>query len=163
MTVATRTEPMGKQQRSVHLPPDIYAFAEAFEAKSGHKFNRIVLASLLKFFLEEFHEVRVPEWISWAASVERGEFKIEDLPLMLAQFQVKELQNVVGRKEIRDILGIAPDEARRRLADAEERLHKWQHRAKDAGDNRKALIANIAPSVRFRMVEEFDPRDLLKK
>ena len=154
MTATTRMEPMGKQQRSVQLPPDIYEFAEAFEAQTGHKFNRLVLAALLRFLFEDFSNFPNVQWIILASAIERGSMKIEDIPLALAEAGVNIWEGAVHSKDKRELQGASLDEARYKLSDAQELLRTWEQRIKDAGDARKAALANVAGSITFKTFEQ---------
>ena len=157
MAATTRMEPMGKQQRSVHLPPDIYVLAEAWEAKTGHKFNRLVLAALLRFIFEDF-DYPNGIWIGLARAVENGSLLIEDIPIQHAQLDVRHWDGMVRRKELREIDGTSLDHAKHELAAAQERLRKWNTRIEEAGDARKAVLQNVQGSIVLKMIEEYDYR-----
>jgi len=154
MVLESGCERMAKQGRSVQLPQDIYTFTEAYESKTGVKFNRQVLAALLRFLLEDF-DLPNTLWVSLASSVDRGSMKIEDLPLQLAEIDVKEWENNVHRKEIRDITKVSLDEAKVKLAIAKERLRRWKARIDQHGDAKKALLENIHGSVLHKILAEY--------
>ncbi len=72
-------QPMAKQQRTTHLPGELFRLTEAFEARSGAKFNRQVLAALLQYFFTH-PEGPDPQWMHWAVAIERGELTVGDMP-----------------------------------------------------------------------------------
>lgn len=149
---------MPKQQRTVQLPSDVYVFAEAYEAGTGIKFNRQILAAFLRFIFEEFDDYPNSIWIGLATSVERGTMQIEDLPLRLATINVGQYESELKRRKKGQsaIPDLGEEELRRRLKGAKDCVRKWEERIKEHGDARKALLANIKGSVLAKIVKEYD-------
>jgi hypothetical protein len=163
MILDSGSQTMGKQGRSVQLPPDVYVFSEAYEAGTGVKFNRQILAAFLKFIFEEFRDFNNAEWTAFATVVERGEMHIEDLPLFLAR-QLVEVYDAERKKRKRGVSSLScrklsDDEIRARLDDAQTLLQEWESRTEDYTDSRRTLLAKLKGTMAFKMGEESESKE----
>lgn len=158
MNTVCGTQSMAKQGRSVQLPPDVYVFAEAYESRTGIKFNRQIVAALLRFFFEEFSEYPNNCWIGFATGVERGSMKIEDLPLQLAKWSVDNYESEIERRKrgVSAIPDLDDSELKSRLEHARGKLRKWEEQIREAGSPRKAVLKNINGSVLYKLIEEYN-------
>lgn len=160
MRLETGVPLMGKQGRSVQLPPDVYMFAEAYEAGTGVKFNRLILAAFLKLIFDEF-SFSNKEWIAFAYAVEQGTMRIEDLPLVLAHLTTEYYEEEIKRRKkgLRRIYNIGDDEVRRRVDEAKGVLCEWETRMEDYTDARNALLGKLKGPMIFKMGEESESKD----
>jgi len=74
---------MAKQQRSTQLPGEMLRVTDAFEARTGARFNRTVLAALIRYF---FVDPRGPDpaCMQAAVAVENGTMSLDDVPDWIA-------------------------------------------------------------------------------
>lgn len=75
---------MAKQQRSTQLPPDIFRLTDDAESATGAKFNRQVLAALLKYFCSK-PDATNRRWMEAAVAVEKGQIGVGDVGLIIAR------------------------------------------------------------------------------
>lgn len=173
MKNATSSEPnsMAKQQRSVQLPADIYDLTQRLESRSGVKFNRQVLAAVLKFFFDgldnpEIHAQQGPDfaWLSVAVAVERGEIAVENLPLAI-------LDGAIAQYERRLILcarghplmeNTDPEQLKREMNTLRERRQGWKNNIADLGGPMGAIdymIDSLFPSFVESPYRDDDPTE----
>ena len=151
MCVTTGTAGMAKQQRSVLLPESVYEFAEAYETGTGIKFNRLALASMLRFWFADIDQPNTI-WIGLAVNVDRGAMKIEDIPLTMAEAARSHWENLTKRKELRDIENVSLDRARIELEKAEKAVAEWRARIKAAGSARDAVMKKLSGELGGRWI-----------
>jgi hypothetical protein len=134
-------EVMAKQQRTTHLPADIFRLTDAFEARSGAKFNRQNLAAYLYFFFSEPKGPHFAKWMRMAVAVEKGELSVADVALAAAQKEFEYRFVVVKDLEDRGFPEQLIEHERRLLLKAQNSLAHLQQLAKKEGDLLDAIIA----------------------
>jgi hypothetical protein len=74
--------PMAKKQRTIQLPGDILLLADAYEERTGVRFNRQLLAALIQYF---FSDPRGPDPLAMQAAVkvETGDLPFDDVATWL--------------------------------------------------------------------------------
>lgn len=95
-TTPAETPTVAKKQRSLQLPDEAFDLIAAFEAKTGAKFNRVILAAVLKFFCDEPFGVE-SRWMEFAVQVERGQLAIGDVPLANAISELTPLDELMEK------------------------------------------------------------------
>jgi hypothetical protein len=75
--------PMAKKQRTIQLAEDILLLADAYEERTGVRFNRQLLAALIHYF---FSDPRGPDPLAMQAAVkvETGDLAFDDVAKWLA-------------------------------------------------------------------------------
>ena len=149
---------MAKQQRSVQQPPDIYKLCEMYEAGTGIKFNRQVTAALLAYFFADLLDCApgnegsggqpAAEWMRHALAVERGEVKIEELPLALLDGHIESLERSLlahERGDFKDRPWNNPDTIRAELDIARSRRQTWKNNIEDFKDPAAAMKYYLTP------------------
>ena len=153
-TPGTGAPIMAKQQRSVALPAEVYPLCDAFEAVRGIKFNRLVLASLLHHLFDGWDDptglerpVAPGMWTQVAVLVERGELKIDDIPMALIDGSIAATQRLLGAKIAGGDTGPEEiEELRIRLRDYEQVKHMWEAMIEDYGP-RGAIVESFGGSM----------------
>ena len=88
VSATSESHGMAKKQRSIQLPEDIYLLADAFEQRTGARFNRQVLAAMMQFLCADVAPDSV--WIEFAVEVERANLEVAETMLRFAERKLLE-------------------------------------------------------------------------
>lgn len=123
------TTEVGKVQKSIQFPQDLFKLVEELEHRYGAKVNRQALAAFLQFLLSH------PDgpdtfWVRMAVGVEKGQIQIADVPMLAAEAAIKDAEDYM------DAIKGSPVEnvhvaARRNLADKKGMRSRLRKIARD--------------------------------
>ena len=81
------SHPMGKAQKTMMVPEDLYKLIDFKERTTGTTFTRQTVAALLAYFFTE-PDGPDPLWMEAVIAVENGEISIDDVPTWYARRRI---------------------------------------------------------------------------
>jgi hypothetical protein len=138
---------MAKKQRTTQQPGEVLELLDTFEATTGVKGNRVLLAAILKYFCDP--QQSDPTWLQLAVALERGQIKLEDVPFIMAQRKIDHYGSALPKVEpqIKGLtegqINLAYIKAQHNFAAIE--LRALEESAEARGGRLAALIARFAP------------------
>jgi len=135
---------MGKAQKTMMVPEDLYKLIEYQEQRTGATFTRQAVAALLRYFLSE---PTGPDsiWMRMAIALERGNLRVMDVGLEVAKERV--LSATAHARVMKEHVDagsanpLAMDECYARMHEARAAMNEWEAALKRADDPLKALFA----------------------
>lgn len=137
--ICEETRTMAKVQKSIQFPVDVYRLIEELESRYGAKVNRQALAAFLQFM---FTRPEGPDtrWIRMAVMLEKGAIGLPDVPVMVAEEEMKEAQEQKERWIKHGPAASVTDWAHQDFSKKRSAWRAWQ---RIAADGQKPTVEDI--------------------